>query len=711
MMASSNPIVDIDQQSAAASDVPASKPIQFDQFKSPHEDFNRWWLILARPATKPRVRAFTREILAGTTSVLALVPEVVSFAFVAGVEPLVSLQAAWIVGLITALLGGAPGQISGAAGAIAVVMTEFVEENGVEFLFMAVIMMGFIQLLLGLINASSLIRLVGTPVMMGFVNGLAIIIFIAQLSLFEIPNEGWDVSTCDNGNDLANENGTSLRMLSGGGGGERNWLDSTTLGFQILVVAATMLVIHVLPKIKKLESFPGSLAGILVSLIVEFGIVRPAGYCTPTVADLASIDGGFPIPIWLDDNYDNIPSLGDANTWAVCLPLAFTISIIGLVESLMTAQLVGELTDRPPNERKETIALGFANVIAGIFGGMGGCGMIGQAMVNVKSGGVTRISSAWSSILLLIVIVAASGLINLIPVAALAGVMFMVCIHTFEWQTLWILVATVLPESYRTHPKLRVLKKVKRTDVLIVLVVTIVAVLINLAVAVGAGVVLCALVFSWEQSKTMKLNEVEFEPLLSDDEDYTHHTKDTDVKMADTGGAMAVRADTASSTSSFTALTKEDVKVYELKGPLFFASSQRFAQMFDYVNDPKHVELHFGKADACDYSALTAINSVARKYHSMGKKFRLRAVHETSMKAFRKAGQLMFLNDAKLGHEALASELIALSEVPQWTVRKGYKEETREDENNENSDKEEQERTEKTDGVSAASGTDQLDSC
>jgi MFS superfamily sulfate permease-like transporter len=230
---------------------------------------------------------------------------------------------------------------------------------------------------------------------------------------------------------------------------------------------------------------------------------------------------------------------------------------------------------------------------------------------------------------------------------------------------------------------------------------------VNLAVAVGAGVVLSALIFSWEQAQTMLLEKVEFEPLLEGEDEAFIHPKTksnaSDTKNVEADVMAVVRAEAESSNVSFTTLSKDDVKVYELKGPLFFGSAQRFAQMFDYVNDPKHVELHFGKAHAADYSALTAINTVARKYHSMGKKFRLRAVHETSLRAFRKAGQLMFLNDKKLGHEALASELIALSEVPHWTVPKGYKEETREEETQGRG-------VSKSDSASDGTRTDQLDS-
>jgi SulP family sulfate permease len=380
--------------------------------------YNTWRKILSRPMIKPKWQALLRELLSGLTVSLAQVPEAVAFAFTAGVPPLVGLQAAWIVGLIDAVGGGAPGMVSGATGALAVVLPQFVEDNGIGFLFIAVLLMGIIQLIFAAVGGAKLVKLIGHPVMIGFCNGLAIVIFAAQFHSFKYlyfcqgscSGDPSASSTCVETTEAPNKTFVKCPV----------WITGATAGWQALEVLATMAIIFLLPKCTK--AFPPSLAGIVLGTVIEHAIVRTTGYRTPTVKDMGSLEGSFPVPIWLDSQYTNqIPPLDQLSTYTTALPISATLAVIGLVESLMTLQLVGEITEKKPNPHRESFAQGIANVVTGIFGGMGGCAMIGQSMINVKSGGVTRISTSFAASFLLVIILAAYPLINLIPVASLAG--------------------------------------------------------------------------------------------------------------------------------------------------------------------------------------------------------------------------------------------------------------------------------------------------
>ena len=490
------------------------------------------------------------ELLAGLTVALALVPEAVAFAFVAGVHPLVGLYAAFLVGLVTALIGGRPGMISGATGALAVVMVALVAQHGVEYLFATVVLMGILQVVAGVLQWGKFIRLEPHPVMLGFVNGLAIVIFLAQLGQFKVP-------------------GTMENTGHGMGGGE--WLSGMPLYLMLGLTVLTMAIIWVMPKISKVV--PAPLVGIFVvaALVIGFGLD------VPRVGDLASIQGGLP-PF-------HIPSVPlNLETLEIILPYAVILAAIGLIESLLTLNLVGEITGKRGGASQECIAQGAANVLTGFFGGMGGCAMIGQSMINVKSGARTRIAGIAAALFLLIFILFAAPLIELIPLAALVGVMFMVVIGTFAWNSLTIL------------------RKVPLMDAFVILLVTVVTVMEDLAVAVVVGVIVSALAYAWNNARRI-------------------HAK-TRESHTDLGA-----------------------KVYEIQGPLFFGSSDGFMELFDVENDPDVVIVDFNESRVVDQSALQAIEAVAGKYEDAGKRIKLRHLSRDCHKLLNKAGHLMVDSD------------------------------------------------------------------
>ncbi|MEL7150564.1 MAG: SulP family inorganic anion transporter [Pseudomonadota bacterium] len=502
---------------------------------------------------------FRVEILSGLTVALALVPEAVAFAFVAGVHPLVGLYAAFIVGLITAVIGGRPGMISGATGALAVVMVSLVAQHGVEYLFATVVLMGLIQIAAGVLRFGKFIRLVPHPVMLGFVNGLAIVIFLAQLTQFKDPD--------------------TLEVTGHGmGGGE--WLSGTPLILMLALVALTMAIIWVMPKLTK--AFPAPLAGIGIVAI----IVIVLGLDVPRVGDMASIEGGF--PSWHNPFGEGLGLYGTPlapftlETLWIILPYALILAAIGLIESLLTLNLVGEITNKRGGASQECVAQGVANTVTGFFGGMGGCAMIGQSMINVKSGGRTRIAGIAAALFLLAFIVVASPIIELIPLAALVGVMFMVVIGTFAWNSI------------------KVLTKVPFTDAFVILLVTGVTVAYDLATAVFVGVIVSALAYAWNNAKRINA-------------------------------------------STYT--TPEGAKVYKVQGPLFFGSSDGFAELFDPTQDPGLVIVDFAESRVVDQSALTAIEAVAAKYEAAGKTLQLRHLSRDCHKLLTKAGSLMVDSD------------------------------------------------------------------
>lgn len=488
------------------------------------------------------------EILSGLTVALALVPEAVAFAFVAGVHPLVGLYAAFLVGLITAFIGGRPGMISGATGALAVVMVALVAEHGVEYLFATVVLMGILQILAGIMHLGRFIRLVPHPVMLGFVNGLAIVIFLAQMTQFKVP-------------------GTVGSTGHGTTGGI--WLSGAPLYMMLGLVALTMAIIYIMPRLTKVIPAPLAGIGIVAAIVIGFGLN------VPRVGDMASIQGGLPL--------FHIPLVPiNWETFEIILPYSIILAAIGLIESLLTLNLVGEMTGKRGGASQECIAQGIANTITGFFGGMGGCAMIGQSIINVKSGGRTRIAGIAAAIFLLLFILIGSFIIELIPLAALVGVMFMVVIGTFAWNSLTIL------------------RRVPLTDAFVTLLVTIVTVMSDLAVAVVVGVIVSALAYAWNNATRIHA-----------------HIDQPDAQT----------------------------KSYIIQGPLFFGSSAGFSELFTPQEDPETVIVDFADSRVVDQSALQAIEAVAAKYEAAGKRIQLRHLSRDCHKLLTKAGHLMVDSD------------------------------------------------------------------
>ena len=463
--------------------------------------------------------AIQKEILSGLTVALALVPEAVAFAMMAGLSPLTGLYAAFVMGLVTSLLGGRPGMISGATGAVAVVIVTLAASHGVEYVFAAVVLAGIIQVLAGLLRLGKLIRLVPHPVIFGFVNGLAVVIFMAQLGQFQDA--------------------------------QGMWLQGTSLYLNLALVGATMAIIYGLPKLTR--AVPSS----LVAIIVIFGVVVGLGLDTKTVGDMASIEGGFP-PF-------HLPAVPWAwETLSIVFPYALIVAGVGLIESLLTLNIVDEITQTRGRGNKEAVAQGTANILSGLFSGMGGCAMIGQSLINISSGARARLSGITASLLLLVFIMVGSSLIEKLPMAALTGVMIMVALGTFEWASL------------------RTFRKMPASDTFVMVVVTgITIILHNLALAVLVGVVISALVFAWDNAKRIRAR-----------------------KFTDDFG----------------------VKHYALYGPLFFGSVTAFHEKFDVVGDPSEVILDFAESRIVDMSAIDALNKLTERYEQAGKKLTLRHV-------------------------------------------------------------------------------------
>ena len=491
-----------------------------------------------------RVKNVRNDVLSGITVALALVPEAVAFAFVAGVDPLVGLYAAFMVGLITSIFGGRPGMISGATGALAVVMVSLVAEGntmgnsdenlGLYYLFLTVILMGIIQVLAGLFKLGKFVRLIPHPVMMGFVNGLAIVIFLSQLGMFKQTV-----------------------------GEEKVWLEGTSLGYMVGLVGLTMLIMWGLPKIKATKKLPEA----LIAILIVTGIVIFSNLDVATVGSFIKdgggegLKGGFPVPVL--ETFYNIPL--NFKTLQFIFPYALILAAIGLIESLMTLNLIDDLTETRGNSNKECVAQGSANILTGLFGGMGGCAMIGQSIINIKGGGRGRLSGITAAVMLLMFILFASSYIEQVPIAALVGVMFMVVIGTFAWSSF------------------RILNKRPKTDIFVLILVSALTVIFDLAIAVISGVIVSALVFAWENARRIRARK-------------------------------RIREDGA--------------KVYEIWGPLFFGSISAFNEKFDIKNDPESVEIDFIEARISDHSAIEAIFALVEKYHAANKKIRLKHLSE-----------------------------------------------------------------------------------
>nr|WP_288933598.1 SulP family inorganic anion transporter [uncultured Allomuricauda sp.] len=480
---------------------------------------------------------YRTEILSGLTVALALVPEAIAFAFIAGLSPLTGLYAAFVMGLVTSILGGRPGMISGATGAVAVVIVSLAQQYGVEYVFATVILAGIMQMLAGVLRLGKLMRLVPHPVIFGFVNGLAVIIFMSQMSQFQ---------TVD---------------------GE--WLSGSTLYIFLGLVLLTMVVIWGLPKLTKVV--PASLAAILL----VFGIVFFFGLDTRTIGDIASIQGTFP-PFHIPD----LPFTWE--TLQIIFPFAAIMAGVGLIESLLTLNIVDEITETRGRGNKEAVAQGTANILSGLFSGMGGCAMIGQSLINTSNGARARLSGIFAALMLLVFIMFGSGLIEKVPMAALTGLMIMVALGTFEWASL---------KTFRRMPK---------SDVLVMVLVTLVTVFLhNLALAVLVGVIISALVFAWDNAKRIRARK---------------------------------------------SIDDEGVKHYEIYGPLFFGSTTMFAEKFDVLNDPEDVVIDFAESRLVDMSAIEAVNKITERYRKVGKKVHLKHLSRDCRRLLSNADDIIEVN-------------------------------------------------------------------
>ncbi|MEH6307617.1 SulP family inorganic anion transporter [Olivibacter sp. CPCC 100613] len=483
---------------------------------------------------------YKNEILAGLTVAMTMIPESLSFAILAGFSPLTGLYAAFIMGFVTAIFGGRPGMVSGGAGATVVVLIALMQSHGMEYVFAAVALAGTLQVLVGLFKLAKFIRLVPQPVMYGFVNGLAVIIFMAQLEQFKA-----------------------------GEGAESVWLSGTRLYIMLGLVLLTVAIVWFFPKFTK--AVPASLVAIITIYLLVLGLHID----TKTVRDIASISGGFP-PL-------HIPAVPISwETVKIIFPYSLVMAGVGLVETLLTLNVVDEIVGNRGRGNQESVAQGTANMLNGFFSGMGGCAMIAQTFVNLSAGSRARLSGIIASLTILLVVLFGAPIIERVPMAALVGVMMMVAIGTFEWMSL------------------RIVNKMPKSDILVGVLVAVITVLLhNLALAVLLGVIIAALVFAWESAKRIRAR-----------------------KYVDERG----------------------IKHYELYGPLFFGSTMAFMEKFDIASDPKEVILDFKESRVADMSGINALNKLTERYKLAGKTLHLRHLSEDCRTLLKNAGDMIEVN-------------------------------------------------------------------
>lgn len=474
-----------------------------------------------------------KNFLAGLTTSFALVPECIAFALVAQLNPLMGLYGAFIICAMTAVFGGRPGMISGAAGSMAVVIVALVAQHGVQYLLATVVLSGIIMALFGILRLGKLIRMVPHPVMLGFVNGLAIVIAMAQLEHF--------------------------RQNTPQGHG---WLQGTPLAVMCALVALTMAIVYLLPRLTK--AVPPALVAILGVGVLCYALQLP----TRTLGDLAHIAGGLPAL-----HFPTVPF--NAETLRIIFPYAALMAMVGLLETLLTFNLTDEITETRGQPNRECVALGASNVVSGLFGGMGGCAMIGQTMINLSSGGRSRLSGLTSGVMILLFILFLSPLIERIPLAALVGVMFVVAQETFAWGSL------------------RVLGKVPKQDALVIVTVTIITVFTDLAMAVVCGIIIAALNFAWQHAREMRAE-------------------------IDDGTAGE--------------------RVYLPHGTLFFASTAHFQELFQPATDPARVVLDCKHLHMADHSAIAALESLYERYDRAGKHLQVRHLSKRNEALLARAG-------------------------------------------------------------------------
>ncbi|MCF2221382.1 SulP family inorganic anion transporter [Chryseobacterium sp. PS-8] len=484
---------------------------------------------------------FKNELLAGFTVAMTMIPESLSFAILAGLSPLTGLYAAFMMGLVTAIFGGRPGMVSGGAGATIVVLIALIKTHGVEYLFATVALAGVFQMLVGIFRLGKFVRLIPQPVMYGFLNGLAVIIFMAQVEQFKITDANSTVSWLQ---------GSSLYIMSG-------------------LTALTIAIVYFFPKITKVV--PSS----LIAILIVFGVVVGFGIHTKTVADIAHISGNLPT--------FHIPEIPfSLETLQIIFPYALIMAGVGLIESLLTLSMVDEITNSKGNTNKEAVAQGLANVTNGFFGGMGGCAMVAQTLVNLNAGSRARLSGIIASLTILVIILVGAPFIEKIPMAALVGVMMMVAISTFQWVSISII------------------NKMPRSDIFVGITVALITIILhNLALAVLVGVIISALVFAWDNAKRIRAR-----------------------KYTDENG----------------------IKYYQISGPLFFGSVTTFIDKFDPVNDPDQVVIDFKESRIVDMSAIDALDKLSKKYAQLNKKLHLRHLSEDCRQMLKNAEAVIEVN-------------------------------------------------------------------
>ncbi|ANF49862.1 sodium-independent anion transporter [Chryseobacterium glaciei] len=484
---------------------------------------------------------YKNELLAGFTVAMTMIPESLSFAILAGLSPLTGLYAAFMMGLVTAILGGRPGMVSGGAGATIVVLIALIKTHGIEYLFATVVLAGIFQLLVGVFKLGKFVRLIPQPVMYGFLNGLAVIIFMAQIEQFKITDSN----------------------------GVVGWLQGTSLYIMAGLTALTIAIVYIFPKITKI--IPAS----LVAILIVFALVLGFNIHTKTVADIASISGSLP-----SFHIPQIPF--SLKTLEIIFPYAMIMAGVGLIESLLTLSMVDEITDSKGSTNRESVAQGIANITNGFFGGMGGCAMVAQTLVNLNAGSRARLSGIIASITILIIILVGAPFIEKIPMAALVGVMMMVAISTFQWVSI------------------RIVNKMPKSDIFVGITVALITIVLhNLALAVLVGVIISALVFAWDNAKRIKAK-----------------------KYVDEKG----------------------VKYYEIYGPLFFGSVTAFTDKFDPANDPDEVIIDFKESRIVDMSALDALDKLSKRYAQQNKKLHLKYLSEDCRKMLKNAEAIIEVN-------------------------------------------------------------------
>eukprot|EP00873_Tetraselmis_striata_P009288 jgi/Tetstr1/429552/TSEL_019456.t1 len=582
-----------------------------------------------------------RQIIAGILAALAVVPESIAFALVVGVVPQIGIDTTFVTSIVIGIVGARPGLVNGASGAIAVVIVDVVSEYGERYMGYTVILAGFIAVLFSLFRLSTLVCLISAPVMVGFVNGLGIIMCLAQVRNFKA-------------NPLVDGAAPAPAPPPPVGAATRHllasydvftdgepWVSPPIAGWMFLEVVLVIASMVLVPKIpwKWTKNIPGSLIGIFLATAAEWGIVRQVGYATQTIGDIGRMNGDFPRPLWMRP-YDLPPINGE--TLGIIFPTAIALALVALIEQLMTVEVVNEMTKTRCNSHREAFGLGFGNICTGLLGGMGGNAMIAHSILQVTTGGKYRMANITVGICIIIISVAAFPFVNLIPSAAFVGMIWMMVFQMVAWRSFIVIFNSCA--SLRMREKKSMYLKIKRTDALIIIIVTVVTVFTNLAVAVACGVLVNVIVYILDSTATLKL--------VSKD--------DIEAVDSDTGESKVTR-------------------VYDVEGPLFFSSARKFVSFFTIVEDPENVELHCQNLKVMDYSALDAIGKVAKEYKEDGKHLHLRYLREDCYRVLAK-GRGMLKDVATWKLDEMPEDGVTIDGLPPSLADQGSKFHVRQEE-------------------------------